>query len=154
MRLSDSIEEFIKNMMNQDEEEAQFQRSDLAQYFGCTPSQINYVLSTRFTPAHGYVIESHRGGGGCIRIFRMNPSTSDELIQLFDTEIGDEIDEVNSLRIISALLTRGVITERESALMQASVSAQALTIPIPIHMKNALRAKILKQMLLKAVSTH
>ena len=71
MRLSDTIEEFIKTMMAQDEQEIELKRNELAEYFSCAPSQINYVLSTRFTPDHGYIIESRRGGGGCIRVIRL-----------------------------------------------------------------------------------
>ena len=64
MRLSDAIEKFIKTMLTQDEQEVELKRNELAQYFNCAPSQINYVLATRFTPDHGYIIESRRGGGG------------------------------------------------------------------------------------------
>ena len=66
MRLSDSIERFIKTLLEQEETEIELKRNELAEYFGCAPSQINYVLATRFTPDHGYVIESQRGGGGYI----------------------------------------------------------------------------------------
>ena len=71
MRLSDAIEQFIKTMLTQEAPEVELKRNELAEYFNCAPSQINYVLATRFTPDHGYIIESRRGGGGYIRIFRM-----------------------------------------------------------------------------------
>ena len=71
MRLSDAIEEFIKELWMPDEPEVELKRNELAEYFRCAPSQINYVLSTRFTPDHGYAIESRRGGGGFIRIIRV-----------------------------------------------------------------------------------
>ena len=71
MRISDSIEAFIKDMLTEDEHEVELKRNELAQYFGCAPSQINYVLSTRFTLDDGYITESKRGGGGCIRIVRI-----------------------------------------------------------------------------------
>ena len=64
MRLSDSIESFIKTLLSQDETEVELKRNELAEYFGCAPSQINYVLATRFTLDDGYIIESRRGGGG------------------------------------------------------------------------------------------
>ena len=69
-QLSDAIEQFIKELMDQ-EAQIELRRNELAHHFGCAPSQINYVLATRFTPDHGYIIESRRGGGGYIRIFRM-----------------------------------------------------------------------------------
>ena len=72
MRLSDTIEQFIKDLMQQEQQaEIDLKRNELAEYFHCAPSQINYVLSTRFTPDHGYVTSSQRGGGGYIRIVRI-----------------------------------------------------------------------------------
>ena len=76
MRLSDSIESFIKTMLNDDSAEVELKRNELAEYFQCAPSQINYVLATRFSPDHGYVTESRRGGGGYIRIVRVVESGS------------------------------------------------------------------------------
>ena len=70
MRLSDSIEQFIKDLLNEEATEVELKRNELAEYFGCAPSQINYVLATRFSPDHGYLTESRRGGGGYIRIVR------------------------------------------------------------------------------------
>ena len=64
MRLSDTIESFIKAMIQEDTPEVELKRNELAEYFHCAPSQINYVLATRFTPDHGYVTSSQRGGGG------------------------------------------------------------------------------------------
>lgn len=80
MRLSDTIESFIKQMLGASEENGvELKRNELAEYFGCAPSQINYVLATRFTPDHGYVVESHRGGGGCIRIVHVERDQGDFL---------------------------------------------------------------------------
>ena len=76
MRLSDTIEHFIKELMTQEEPEVELRRNELAEYFSCAPSQINYVLATRFTPDNGYIIESRRGGGGYIRIVRIVRSLS------------------------------------------------------------------------------
>ena len=72
MRLSDTIEDFIKMLLSQEEREVELKRNELAEYFGCAPSQINYVLATRFTPDHGYVIESRRGGGGYRNVSKIN----------------------------------------------------------------------------------
>ena len=80
MRLSDSIESFIKTLITQEEPEVELKRNELAEYFGCAPSQINYVLATRFSPDHGYIIESRRGGGGYIRIVRVVQSGSQRLM--------------------------------------------------------------------------
>ena len=147
MRLSDSIEQFIKTMLTQDEYDVELKRNELAEYFGCAPSQINYVLSTRFTPDHGYIIESRRGGGGCIRIFRMRQDTSAQLSYMRNQRIGDSIDALTASHLIQQLQERKAVTSGEAALMNAAVSDQALSLPITAEMKDALRAKILKRML-------
>ena len=149
MRLSDTIEQFIKTMLTQDEQEIELKRNELAEYFGCAPSQINYVLATRFTPDHGYIIQSQRGGGGCIRIFRIRQDTTAQLSYMLNQRIGDAIDAVSASHLIAQLNERGVITEGETALMQAAISPQSLSLPIPADVKDALRAKILKNMLLE-----
>ena len=100
MRLSDTIEQFIKTMLVEETQEIELKRNELAEYFNCAPSQINYVLSTRFTPDHGYIIESRRGGGGCIRIFRMKQSTGEQLLYLIHERIGDSIDAVSANHLI------------------------------------------------------
>ena len=147
MRLSDSIEQFIKTMLTQDEYDVELKRNELAEYFGCAPSQINYVLSTRFTPDHGYIIESRRGGGGCIRIFRMRQDTSAQLSYMRNQRIGDSIDALTASHLIQQLQERKAVTSGEAALMNAAVSDQALSLPITTEMKDALRAKILKRRL-------
>ena len=149
MRLSDSIEQFIKAMLAQEEQEVELKRNELAEYFGCAPSQINYVLSTRFTPDHGYIIESRRGGGGYIRIFRMQQDTGEQLVYLLNERIGDSISLLSATRLIQQLHEREVVTSGEAALMLAGISQQALSLPIPENLKDALRAKILKSMLME-----
>jgi len=149
MRLSDAIEQFIKTMLAQEEHEVELKRNELAEYFGCAPSQINYVLATRFTPDHGYIIESRRGGGGYIRIFRMQQDTREQLLYMLNERIGDSIDILSASHLIQQLFERELITHNESALMNSAISAQALSLPVSAEMKNALRAKILKSMLLE-----
>lgn len=149
MRLSDTIEQFIKTMLAQDEQEVELKRNELAEYFGCAPSQINYVLSTRFTPDHGYIIESRRGGGGYIRIFRMQQDTREQLLYLLNERIGDAIDSLSADHLIQQLLEREIVTQSEASLMKAAISPQALSLPVTADMKNALRAKILKSMLME-----
>lgn len=149
MRLSDSIEQFIKAMLIQDEYDVELKRNELAEYFGCAPSQINYVLSTRFTPDHGYIIESRRGGGGCIRIFRMRQDTSARLSYMRNQRIGDSIDALTASHLIQQLQEQEVITANEAALMNAAVSEQALSLPLTTELKDALRAKVFKRMLIE-----
>jgi len=149
MRLSDSIEQFIKTMLAQEEQEVELKRNELAEYFGCAPSQINYVLATRFTPDHGYIIESRRGGGGYIRIFRMQQDTGKQLVYLLNERIGDSITVLSANHLIQQLREREIVSPDEAALMMAAVSPQSLSLPLPEELKNALRAKILKSMLLE-----
>lgn len=149
MRLSDTIEQFIKTMLMEEAQEIELKRNELAEYFNCAPSQINYVLSTRFTPDHGYIIESRRGGGGCIRIFRMKQSTEEQLLYLIHERIGDSISVVSANHLIQQLNERGSVTDGEAGLMRAAVSPQSLSLPVTAEMKDALRAKIMKNMLLE-----
>ncbi len=149
MRLSDSIEQFIKTMLAQEEQEVELKRNELAEYFGCAPSQINYVLATRFTPDHGYIIESRRGGGGYIRIFRMQQDTGKQLVYLLNERIGDSISVLSANHLIQQLREREIVSPAEAALMAAAIAPQALSLPLPEELKDALRAKILKSMLME-----
>lgn len=147
MRLSDSIETFIKALLAEDEQSVELKRNELAEYFGCAPSQINYVLATRFTLDDGYVIESRRGGGGYIRIVRVMGSDHQQLMYLINERIGQSITEAEAVRLIGQLVERKIITADEGDIMRAAVSSAALAIPVPDAMKDALRARSLKSML-------
>ena len=148
MRLSDSIESFIKAMLNDESDEVELKRNELAEYFQCAPSQINYVLATRFSPDHGYLTESRRGGGGYIRIVRVVESGSQRLMYLINERIGDSLSEEECVRLISQLKEQQIITADEAALMAASVSTRAMGIPIPDTLKNSMRARMMKSMLM------
>ena len=148
MRLSDSIESFIKTLMTQEEPEVELKRNELAEYFGCAPSQINYVLATRFSPDHGYIIESRRGGGGYIRIVRVVQSGAQRLMYLTNERIGDASSEPEAVRLIHQLVDQGLVSLAEGEIMRSAVSAQAMSIPIPDSLKEALRARTLKTMLM------
>ena len=148
MRLSDSIEQFIKELLNEEATEVELKRNELAEYFGCAPSQINYVLATRFSPDHGYLTESRRGGGGYIRIVRVVQSGSQRLMYLVNERIGDSIGEEECLRLISQLKEQRIVTADEAALMASAVSTRALSVPVPDVLKDAMRAKMMKSMLM------
>ncbi len=148
--LSDTIEKFIKNLMSEYEGRIELQRNELAQHFNCAPSQINYVLATRFTPDKGYIIESRRGGGGYIRVVRLRVDQGDHLIKLVTTRIGDTISERDAHDVICRLVESGAVSEREGMLMSAAVSDKALGIPASI--KDTIRAGILKQLILALLS--
>lgn len=144
--LSDTIEQFIKTLMEDENREIELRRNELAEHFQCAPSQINYVLATRFTPDHGYVIESRRGGGGYIRIVRLAATSREELLQTLYQRIGMSISEADAAKIIDHLKTEKIITLNEAQLMLAALSPQA--VPLPLSMKDALCAGTLRSMIL------
>ena len=146
-QLSDSIEHFIKDLMSQ-EAQIEVRRNELAQHFGCAPSQINYVLATRFSVDHGYIIESRRGGGGYVRIVRMQREGNDNLLRTLLARVGNSISEDAAFAIISNLLEAKLITAREAKLMRAAVGRNALA--LPINAKDVLRAAVLNSMLIQA----
>lgn len=150
MRLSDSIESFIKMLMEEGDPQVELKRNELAEYFGCAPSQINYVLATRFSPEQGYVIESRRGGGGYIRIVRVMYPAGQQMMQLINTRIGDSISEGDARRIISQLAEREVLSNETAQVMVAAISGPALAVPMPETMKDALRARMMRSMLTAA----
>lgn len=145
--LTDSIEAFIKSLLEEGQEQVDVQRNELAQYFRCAPSQITYVLSTRFTPDHGYVIESRRGGGGYIRIVRLRESPGSNLLYLINKRIGTSISRQDCEAIISQLRENAVVTANEAGLMRAAVSNEAVNLPVAF--KDTLRASTLRAMLLQ-----
>ena len=144
--LSDSIEEFIKALMEDETHEIELRRNELAEHFGCAPSQINYVLATRFTPDHGYVIESRRGGGGYIRIVRMAATSREALLQTLYQRVGVSISASDASKIVEHLKAEEIVTPQEASLMLAALSPQA--VPLPLAMKDALCAGTLRSMLL------
>ncbi len=148
MRLSDSIESFIKTLLTDESAEVELKRNELAEYFGCAPSQINYVLATRFSPDHGYLTESRRGGGGYIRIVRVVESGSQRLMYLVNERIGEELSEEEALRLISQLKDQQLVTPQEASLMSSALNTRAMAVPIPDALKNALRARMMKNMLM------
>ena len=148
MRLSDSIESFIKDMLDEGSAEVELKRNELAEYFRCAPSQINYVLATRFSPDHGYLTESRRGGGGYIRIVRVVQSGSQRLMYLVNERIGDSLTAEECIRLISQLKEADIVTADEASLMAAAVHSRAMGVPLTDEMKNAMRARIMKSMLM------
>lgn len=150
MRMSDLITREIIRMLNESEEStAEIQRNEFAGLMGCAPSQINYVLSSRFTPEHGYIIESRRGGGGYIRIKRVVLNSSSALMHIINS-IGDGIDAMSTRIVIENCLESGLISRQTAILMAAAVSDSALQTVTPA-LKEHVRAAILKQMLLTQI---
>ena len=128
-QLSDNIEQFIKELMREDAH-IELRRNELAHHFGCAPSQINYVLATRFSLDHGYIIESRRGGGGYIRIVRVCHSGGQKLLYLVQERIGNAIGEPEAARLIGQLAHERILSPSEANIMRAAVSDAALAVPM------------------------
>lgn len=144
--LADYIAQMIEEMLNEGDGILELQRNEMANRIGCVPSQISYVISSRFTPERGYMIESRRGGGGCIRIVRKQMGRNEYLMHFF-CAVGEEIDEKESIAYLKNLLGNGFITERECSLAAAAMSGAALSGVAP-NDRGTVRANIFKQMVL------
>ncbi len=150
MKMSDIIaNEILQMIKDSSVNTAEIQRNELANTIGCAPSQINYVLSSRFTPEHGYIIESRRGGGGYIRIRRVALSRSSALMHLINS-IGDELDSMTARIVVENCLESGIISNETAALLSAAVSGNVMQ-HIPVQNRNALRAALMKNMLLTLI---
>ena len=143
--ISDIIEHYLKQRIQASQNgEVEIKRSELADIFQCVPSQINYVISTRFTLEKGYMVESKRGGGGFIRIKKVCITTKKEYFQHLLEHIGDSIPQVTAEHVISRLREDGIMTKREGMLMKRLISRETLQLPIPL--RDQLRARMLKTM--------
>lgn len=145
MAMSDRIEAFILELLKEDDDWLEIGRNELASVFNCVPSQINYVIATRFGPERGYLVESRRGGGGCLRIRRL-VNTGNSLIRDTMANIGDSVDLKSAVSIVNYLAAEGEIDEKSKALILAAIGEKS--IPQSTGAKrDALRAGILKNML-------
>ncbi|MBQ8416630.1 MAG: CtsR family transcriptional regulator [Clostridia bacterium] len=144
--LADYIAQMIEEMLNEGGGTLELQRNEMATRIGCVPSQISYVISSRFTPERGYVIESRRGGGGCIRIVRKEMGR-DEYLTHFFYAIGDSIEETEAVAYLKNLYGNDYISEKEFRLCYAALSSASLASLPPIY-RSIVRADIFKQMLL------
>ena len=148
MKLSDAIADMILNMFDDNTSTIQIQRNDLAQQLGCVPSQINYVITSRFTPEQGYRIESRRGGGGYIMITRA--ATKENALMSLVNSIGNSIDEKSAKANIYNLHYQGLLSDKAGRIMMSVVSDNNFK-GVETEIKNQVRASLLKQMLLAYV---
>ena len=148
--LADDIAQIIEEMLNHNGGTLELQRNEMANQLGCVPSQISYVISSRFTPERGYVIESRRGGGGCIRIIRKQMGR-DEYLMHFFCAIGKAIEENEAIAYLKNLYGNDCISEREFKIAYAAISTPALGV-LPSQVRSSVRADILKQIILSLMS--
>ena len=149
-RLTDIIEKFIKEMINEDEEnKILIQRNELADKFNCAPSQINYVLTTRFTTEKGYLIESRRGGGGYIIIRRVEYNSKEKQLEEIKKAIGNSLTYNAAVLLIEHLYDTKLITKRELEIIKMSINDRTLG---AAEDRNKLRAEILKGIIMVILS--
>lgn len=143
--ISDIIEEFIISSLD-DDDFIELSRNDLAKFFSCVPSQINYVLNTRFTVNRGFLVESQRGGGGFIKVLRVQDNADNFLKNILNV-CQNPITMSEANQIIDNLELKKVITQGESALIRVALSTKSLN--NPINMEDVLRSKIMSNIVLE-----
>ncbi len=121
LTLSDYIEKYLKEILEEAGEMVEIRRGDVANRFHCVPSQINYVLETRFTPEKGFVIESRRGGGGYIRIIRLSNGPRARLIRGLMSHVGDALTPKEARDYLERLRESDIITAREGRIMAVAL---------------------------------
>lgn len=148
MNLSDIIEEYIKNAIRE-EQYIELKRSELAQEFNCVPSQINYVISTRFIPELGFYVESRRGGGGYIKISRIAHSKSDYLKNII-CKIGSNMSQSVVDIYLRELLGYNIIDEKDAAIISVALSEKSLN-QVDKLKRDQVRADIFKNILVNLI---
>ena len=147
MRISDEITAYILNRLESaGNGEAELQRNLLAEELGCVPSQISYVLTSRFTPEQGYIVESRRGGGGYIRIHRIQYTAKQTALMHIVNSVGDRLSAVTAEAILENLVDRCVLEAGTARLIGSALSDKAYR-SVPVTERDSLRAALLKQML-------
>ncbi|MCI9332750.1 MAG: CtsR family transcriptional regulator [Oscillibacter sp.] len=151
MGISDLIASFLQSCLDETGDGVlEVQRGELAQRFNCVPSQINYVMSTRFSPERGYIVESRRGGNGYIRITRVRVDRETLLMHVINS-LGDRVDLPSARAILGNLAESGALEERLARTLLAAVGDKALS-AVPRELRDQVRADILKNVLILQVS--
>ena len=148
MRLSEVIEAYIKELLADSDEFVEFGRNELAEYFNCVPSQINYVISTRFSPERGYYVESRRGGGGNIKIKRVDITKNRYIMHLINS-LEDGLSQQEAGIIINNMVDYNVIDMQTAKLMKVATNDKVLG--LPKELRDEVRTRIFKNMLLNLI---
>ena len=146
MRMSDLVAQYILEMLEQQDGSAEIQRNELAGSLGCVPSQINYVITSRFTPEQGYIVESRRGGGGYIRISRVKMDKGTALMHIINS-VGDTLDKATAEVMLKNMLQRNLIELLPAKIIAAALSDRTLK-NIEQEKRDTVRADLFKNMLL------
>ena len=150
MLISEKIAKMIEQMLEEQNGIAEIQRNDFANRLGCGPSQINYVISSRFSKQHGYIVESRRGGGGYIKITRVQMQGREYLMHLF-ASVGNSLDVPSLRAYLLSLVENGIISERHLKIFSAMLSDGALSCEGDKLVRDRLRADIFKTLLLNLI---
>lgn len=142
--VSDIIEEFILSTMG-NSSDINLSRNELAGFFNCAPSQINYVLNTRFNLNRGYIIQSQRGGGGFIKIVKLKNFDNDYIYKIIDELLSKEISYKDAIYLLEDLVDKDFIKQKDATIISTALTDKALS--NPIKMEGILRANILKSFL-------
>ena len=146
MRMSDLVARHILEMLEEQDGNAEIRRNELASALGCVPSQINYVITSRFTPEQGYIVESRRGGGGYIRITRVKMDKSTAIMHIVNS-IGTSLDKATAEVMIKNMYNQSIIDMQTAKLLMSAMSERVF-VDIPQNYRDVLRARIFKNMIL------
>ena len=145
--LSKQIEEYINSLLEQESAGVvEIQRNFLSEYFHCVPSQINYVLSTRFTPVQGYMVETRRGGGGFVRIVSLQLDDDDDLQDALMDAVGDKLTQSDSEGLTEYLYQQGILSQREMLLFNSMLKDRVMT-GLDKNQRDNVRASMMQHML-------
>lgn len=144
--ISDVIEQYLKEVLNSKGKNAiEIKRSEIADQFKCVPSQINYVINTRFTAEKGYIVESKRGGGGYIRIIRVKHQDKADMIDEIIKMVNPSLSQQAAVHVLERLYDEELITEREEKIMFSAIDRSTLAFQLPL--RDEVRARVLTAML-------
>ncbi len=146
MRMSDLVAQYILNMLEAQDGSAEIQRNELAGSLGCVPSQINYVITSRFTPEQGYIVESRRGGGGYIRISRVKMDKGTAIMHIVNS-IGNHLDRASAEAMLKNMLQQDMMALQTAKVIAAALSDRTLRSVDPIK-RDELRASLFKNMII------
>ena len=145
--MSDHIERYIKALLDQAGQDGlEIRRIELAELFECVPSQINYVLKTRFSNERGYIVESRRGGGGYIRILRLEPQHQQGICLWIYETVGESIDMSEAEALLARLLDHDYLSRKDMVVIRALLEEE--TREISEVYAGRLRATLLRSMLM------
>ena len=146
MRMSDLVAQYITQMLDEQNGSAEIQRNELAGNLGCVPSQINYVITSRFTPEQGYIVESRRGGGGYIRISRVKMDRGTAMMHIINS-VGSTLDKATAEVMLNNMLQRDMIELQSAKIIAAALSDRTLS-QVEQDKRDTVRADLFKNMLL------